>query len=76
MTESEKLKHCAGCHDDFYNVQGNSEKGRCWSLPEMKLIWRKEVHIDQRPPWNQKAKRLPACYHRQRYVYVAPDQTF
>lgn len=41
----------------------------------MKLIWRKEVHIDQRPPWNQKAKLLPNCYHKPRYVYVGPDQT-
>lgn len=76
MTESEKLKHCAGCHDDFYNQPGNSSKGRCWSLASMKLVWKKEVSVDQRPPWTQKAKRLPECYHRPRFVYVGKDQTY
>lgn len=75
LTVSEKLKHCSGCHDDFYNQPGNSPKGRCWSLDSMKLIQRKEVHIDQRPPWNQKARLLPNCYHRPHFVYVKPDIT-
>jgi len=75
MTEQQKLKHCAGCHDDFHNHGGNSTTGRCWSLPDMKLELRKEVSIDQRPPWTQKAKRIPNCYHRPRFVYVKPDQT-
>lgn len=74
MTESEKLKHCAGCHDDFYNYHGLSPTGRCWSLASMKLDWRKEVPVDQCPPWTQKAKRLPTCYHRPRFVYVGKDQ--
>jgi hypothetical protein len=76
MTEQQKLNHCAGCHDDFYNQPGNSPKGRCWLLPGMKLIKRKEVSIDQRPPWNQKPQLLPCCYHRPRFVYVKPDQTY
>lgn len=76
MTEQEKLQHCVGCRDDFYNHNGNSPSGKCWSLPSMKLDWRKEVHVDQRPPWTQKAKRLPTCYHRPRYVYVGKDQTY
>ncbi len=75
MSEDEKLKHCAGCHDDHYNQPGNSWSGRCWSLPKMKLIKRKEVSIDQVPPWNQKARLFPACYHRPRFVYVGPNQT-
>lgn len=75
MTELEKLRHCAGCHDDFYNHAGNSPDGRCWSLATMELDWRKEVPVDQRPPWTQKAKRLPKCYHRPRFVYVGPKQT-
>lgn len=76
MTENEKLKHCAGCHDDFYNQPGGtSPTGRCWSLPNMELEWRKEVSVDQRPPWTQKARRLPSCYHRPRFVYVKPNRT-
>lgn len=36
---------------------------------------RKEVHIDQRPPWDQKARLFPSCYKKQRHVYVGPKQT-
>lgn len=75
MNESEKLKHCAGCRDDYYNHGSNSSTGRCWMFADMQLVWKKEVHIDQRPPWTQKAKRLPQCYHRPQFVYVKPDQT-
>ena len=31
-----------------------------------------EVHIDQIPPYKQRAKRFPSCYHKQRYVYLKP----
>jgi hypothetical protein len=51
-----------------------SGKPECWSLKDAKLISRKEVSIDQRPPWNQKAGRFPNCYSRQRYVYVSPER--
>lgn len=74
MTDTEKLKHCAGCHDDFYN-HGGGGSTRCWSLDKMKLIERKEVSIDARPPWNWKARLIPDCYHRPQYVYVKPNQT-
>jgi hypothetical protein len=46
----------------------------CWSLPDAVVVWKKEVHIDQRPPWTQKAKRFLDCYHRPRYVYVDPKK--
>lgn len=68
-------KHCSGCRDDFYNGHNNLGVKECWSLKTARLIWRKEVHIDQRPPWNQKARRLPSCYHADRYVYVDPKAT-
>jgi hypothetical protein len=67
--------NCHGCHDDFYNQKGNATNGECWSFKSAKLIMRKEVHVDQRPPWDQKARLLPDCYHAQRYVYVEPDVT-
>ena len=67
--------HCNGCRDDFYN--GNNDLGvsRCWNLDSAKLMWRKEVHINQCPPWTQKAKRLPSCYSRAQFVYVAAGRT-
>lgn len=42
MTESDKLKMCRGCRDDFYN--GHNELGvkRCWALKDAKVVkrWR------------------------------------
>lgn len=69
MNKSAKLKHCSGCHDDFYN-HGGGGSYECWMLDGAKLIFKKEVSIDQRPPWKQKAKRFLSCYHRPRYIYV------
>ena len=68
-------KHCAGCSNNFYNGRENFEGGnRCWNLGAAKLIMRKEVHIDQRPPWTQPARRMPDCYSRSRYIYVSKDR--
>lgn len=66
-------KHCAGCRDDFYN--GNNEYGikECWMLKSAKLILRKEVHINQVPPWNQKPQMFPSCYRKSKHVYVKPE---
>jgi len=65
-------KHCVGCYCDAYN-HGLGGAKECWMLESAELIMRKEVHIDQRPPWKQKPKKLPSCYTRQRYVYVGLD---
>ncbi len=74
MTTEQKLKHCAGCRDDVYN-HGCGGSQQCWSLSSMTLVLKKEVHINQRPPWTQHAIRVPNCYHRTGYVYVGKDQT-
>ena len=68
-------KHCRGCRDNFYN--GNNPLGvkECWMLEDAKLIMRKEVDINQRPPWDQKAKRVPSCYSKAGSIFVAPDRT-
>lgn len=66
-----RLKYCARCRDNCYN-QGAE---RCWSFDTAKVVWRKEVPMDQRPPWTQKAKRVLSCYRRSGYVYVDPDRT-
>jgi len=66
-------ENCAGCYNDDYN-HGLGGSKECWSFKDAKIIMRKEVHVDQRPPWNQKAREIPSCYKRQRYVYVSPDQ--
>jgi len=73
MTKNEKLKYCAGCRDDFYNGNNDMEIKECWNLQSAKLVLRKEVHIDQRPPWKQKPIKVLSCYRKPRYVYVEPS---
>lgn len=72
---SDKQRYCRGCIDDFYN--GNNELGvaKCWSLKTATVVKMKFVHIDQCPPWNQKAETTLSCHRRQRYVAVKPEQT-
>ena len=68
-----KKSHCKGCYNDAYN-HGLGGSKECWMFSKAKVIWRKEVHIDQVPPWKQKAKRFPDCYNKSSYVYVSPDR--
>lgn len=75
MTKTEKLKRCAGCYNDFYNGRNDLGVKECWSLESAKMVWKKEVHIDQRPPWTQKAQRFLSCYRKQRHVYVEKNRT-
>jgi hypothetical protein len=69
-----KKEKCEGCYKNVYN-HGLGGANECWQLSSAKLIKRKEVHIDQMPPWKQKAKLFPSCYTKQRYVYVDPSAT-
>lgn len=73
-------KHCAGCRDDFYNHNRmglNVDEGepRCWSLRTAKLIMRKRVGINDRPPWDREPERLPNCYRQKGFVFVEPRVT-
>jgi len=68
-------RNCVGCYFNDYN-HGLGGATECWSFKTAKLVWRKKVHIDQKPPWKQKAVRVPNCYTQQRYVYVGPDQEY
>ncbi len=74
MNENQKPRYCGGCHDNFYNGNNNLGVERCWNLNSAKVVWRKEVPLDQRPPWKQKAKRVLDCYHRSGYVYVEANR--
>lgn len=69
-----KKSDCNGCYNNVYN-NGAGGSNECWSFKRAKMIFRKEVHVDQIPPWNQKAKRFPDCYTKQRYVYFEANRT-
>ena len=65
MTKVEKQrKYCPGCRDNFYNGNNNIGVKECWALESSKVVFRKFVHVDQRPPWKQKAVRTLDCCHR------------
>jgi hypothetical protein len=71
----EAKTHCAGCTNNFYNSNNNIGVTTCWLLEGAKLIQRKEVHINQAPPWTQKPRTLPDCYSKSQFVYVRADRT-
>ncbi len=66
-----RRKFCAGCDNDFYNGQGAEE---CWNLERAEVVWRKEVHINQVPPWKQKPIRTLNCYRKRKYWYIDPER--
>ena len=72
----DKKKHCLGCDNNFYN--GNNPYGvkECWSLANAELIMRKEVSINDVPPWKQKARKFLNCYRRKGYCYIDPERMF
>ena len=70
------VKNCIGCNENFYN--GNNKFGinRCWLLDSARVVRRKEVGINDVPPWNwQPVVAVPQCYRKRGYVYVKPHQT-
>ncbi len=69
-----KVKFCSGCRQDFYNGHNDLGVKQCWSLEEAEFVVRKEVHVDQRPPWNQRPMRMLNCFHRPRHVYVDKER--
>ena len=73
MTEKEKLTHCIGCLDDFYNDKNPLGIKRCWMLEAAKLVRKVKVHINQRPPWTQPAEEVFDCRHESGYVFIPPE---
>lgn len=77
MTKSEKKKFCAGCDDNFYNSGNPYGVKECWHFKNARVVKRKEVHINDMPPWKrQRVFKTLNCYHRARYVYVDPKREY
>ena len=66
-------ERCRGCHNDVYN-HGLGGAKECWSFKDAKVILRKAVHLDQVPPWTQKAEQYPNCYVMPRHIFVKPER--
>jgi hypothetical protein len=65
---------CSGCENDFYNGNNNLGVAECWGLKTAKVIKRKQVPLDQRPPWTQAARPFPDCYRKKGYVFINGDR--
>ena len=69
-------KHCAGCHNNFYNLNNmgmNMKSGspQCWSLEDAKLTAALDVPVNLTPPYtNLREIKRPSCYKAQGYVRV------
>ena len=70
IKREKRRKYCSGCTENFYN--GNNPLGidECWCLEDAKIVTKKFVHVDMRPPWNVKPEKTLSCHHRRRYVAV------
>jgi len=70
-----KLKYCTGCKDNFYNGFNDLGIKKCWKLEISNIVSRKEVHINDIPPWNhQPIIKTLNCYRKKGFVYVDKDQ--
>lgn len=70
-TTAEKMTHCAGCYNNHYNQGGET----CWALEDAHLMYRKEVHINDVPPWLHTPRLMLSCYKKPKFVYVPANQT-
>ena len=51
------IKHCQGCHDNYYNPG-------CWSRKSGTMVTRIAIGVDERPPYINKRKvKVPSCWH-------------
>ena len=64
-----KKENCSGCYNNIYNCGAGGAR-ECFYFKDAKLVWKKEVHINQCPPFNQKTKRFPSCYRKPQYCYI------
>ena len=72
-----QVRHCAGCRDNFYNGHNPYGIKRCWMLDNARLVRRKQVHINDVPPWScQPVLVVPECYRKEKYVHVKPHQLY
>lgn len=65
MTKTEKLQHCAGCQDDFYNRNNTLNVKECWNLKTAKLV--KRFRIWWWTPMDKASNftevKVLSCYH-------------
>ena len=74
MPRTKKTKQlCVGCRDNYYNNAVTSNTGECWSFESARVVKKKFVPLDLRPPWNMPAETTLSCYRKKGYVAVRPE---
>lgn len=68
------IKACAGCRDDFYNDHNPLGVKRCWLVDGAKIVLRRRVGMDERPPWKREPEPLPNCYNQSGFIFVEPTR--
>lgn len=63
---SEKMKHCRGCRDDFYNDKNPMGVKECWALKTAKMVTRFRIGTWTRPtePGAFTKVQTLSCFHR------------
>lgn len=69
MTKNEKLKHCIGCHNDYYNGRERCGGRDCWHLSGANLVLRRRVHMDDMPPHTHKPQQFFNCRYEPGYSF-------
>ena len=76
LSRDAKLVMCRGCREDFYNDHNPYGIKECWNLKKATVEIKKEVHVDQVPPWKNKPRKFLSCFRRPRHVYVERTREF
>ena len=66
---------CLGCDDNFYNGNNTYNIKQCWLLEKAELVMKKQVGMNDVPPWNHTPIEVPNCYHRRGYWFVDASRT-
>ena len=76
LTKEQKLVLCRGCRDNFYNGFNDIGVKECWHLKSAKLVKKKKVPLDQRPPWKQEAIEVLSCRNEAGCIFVEKNQEY
>lgn len=65
MKEQQKLIHCRGCRDDFYNGKNPMNVQRCWMLKSARLVTRYRIGTWTQPtePFAFTKMKVFNCYN-------------
>ena len=66
-------RDCRGCVDNFYNGHNQIGVPECWMFKGATLVLRREVGMDERPPWTRTPTMKPNCYRKKGSIFVRPE---